>query len=88
MAAHQRRARAKMLVAAAVFVAMAVLGPRILTEAEVKTRRSPPLPRTPLPATPVPRSRSSFAGSTAMDSSPVVVDLFFDVDAMTGSCGS
>ena len=55
---RRKRARARMLVAAAVFVGMALLGPRMLTEAEVKTRKSPPLPRTSPPVTTVARRKS------------------------------
>lgn len=79
-----RKRQAKMLVAAAVFAAMALLGPRMLTEAEVNMRRSPPPPRTPPPLAPVVLPKSSFAGSTAGVRSPIVVDLFFDEGAMSG----
>ena len=40
------------------FAGMALLGPRMLTEAEVKTRKSPPLPRTSPPVTTVARPKS------------------------------
>ena len=39
---RRKRARARMLVAAAVLAGVVLLGPRMLTEAEVKTRKSPP----------------------------------------------
>lgn len=71
-----KRARARMLVAAAVFAGMALLGPRMLTEAEVKTRKSPPPPRTSPPVTTVARRKSPVASSTAAVTSSVAVDLF------------
>lgn len=85
---RRKRARARMLVAAAVFAGMALLGPRMLTEAEVKTRKSPPLPRTSPPVTTAARRKSPFASSTATVTSSVAVDLFLGppTTIATASC--
>jgi hypothetical protein len=45
-AKHRQRARARALLAAAAVKGVALLGPRMLTEAEVRTQRRQPLPRT------------------------------------------
>lgn len=83
-----RRKRARMLVVAAMFAGMALLGPRMLTEAEVKTRRSPPLPRTSPPVTTVALPKSRFANPAAVTSS-VAVALFLGppTTIATPSCG-
>jgi len=73
---RRKPARATMLLAAAVFASMALLGPRMLTEAEVKTRKRPPLPRTSPPVNPVARRRSPSVGSAAAVPSSVAIDLF------------
>jgi hypothetical protein len=43
---HRQRARARALLAAAAVTGLALLGPRMLDEAEVRTQRRRPLPRT------------------------------------------
>jgi len=43
---HRPRARTRVLLAAAALTGLALLGPRVLNEAEVRTRRRRPLPRT------------------------------------------
>jgi hypothetical protein len=43
---HRQRARARALLAAAAVTGLALLGPRLLDEAEVRTQRRRPLPRT------------------------------------------
>ena len=72
---RRKRARAKLLVAAAVFTGMALRGPRMLTEAEVKTQKSPPLPRTSPPITTVARRKGALRAHPAV-TSWVAVDLF------------
>jgi hypothetical protein len=50
-----QRARAKMLVASAAFAGLALLGPRMLNEAETTALRRPPLPQvSPSPSEPAP----------------------------------
>ena len=85
---RRKRARARMLVAAAVLAGMALLGPRMLTEAEVKTRKSPPPPRTSPPVTTVARRKSPVASSIAAVTSSVAVDLFLSppTTIATASC--
>lgn len=41
-----KRARTRGLIAAAAFTGLAILGPRMLDEAEIQTQKRPPLPRT------------------------------------------
>ena len=48
----------------------------MLTEAEVETRKSPPLPRTSPPITTIARRKGPVASSTAAVTSLVAVDLF------------
>jgi hypothetical protein len=43
---HRQRARARALLAAAAVTGIALLGPRMLNEAEIRTQRRRPLPRT------------------------------------------
>ena len=43
---HRKRARTRALIAAAALTGLALLGPRMLNEAEVRTQRRRPLPRT------------------------------------------
>lgn len=43
---HRKPARTRVLIAAAAVTGMALLGPRMLNEAEVRTQRRRPLPRT------------------------------------------
>jgi Protein of unknown function (DUF3040) len=49
---HRQRASARALLAAAAVTGMALLGPRMLNEAEIRTQRRQPLPRT-APAGPI-----------------------------------
>jgi hypothetical protein len=52
-AKHRQRASARALLAGAALTCLTLLGPRMLNEAEVRTRRRQPLPRT-APAAPIP----------------------------------
>jgi hypothetical protein len=46
---HRQRARTRVLLAAAAITGLVQLGPRMLTEAEVRTQQRVPLPRTASP---------------------------------------
>jgi hypothetical protein len=76
------------VVFATAFACLVILGPRMLTEAEVKTRKSPPLPRTSPPVTAVARGKSPVASSTAAVTSSVAVDMFLGppTTIATASC--
>lgn len=69
---RRRRAHAKMLVAAVAFAGLTLLGPRLLSETEVKIRKTPPPPRTSPPAPNVAPLPDPAATAT---SSVSVVDL-------------
>ncbi len=72
---RRKRARAKLLVAAAVFTAMALRGPRMLNEAEVKTQKSPPLPRTSPPVTTVARRKGALRAPRSHPGLPSICSL-------------
>jgi hypothetical protein len=61
---HPKRARARVLMAGAALMGLALLGPRVLDEAEVRTRRRRPLPRI-APADSTNTRRTSPASGTA-----------------------
>lgn len=71
----RKRAQARMLVAALAFAGLALLGPRMLNEVEIKIQKSPPLPRTS-PLTNVARPESAVSGPAAVaTSSTAIVNL-------------
>jgi hypothetical protein len=72
---RRKRARAKLLVAAAVFTGMALRGPRMLNEAEVKTQKSPPLPRTSPPVTTVARRKGALRAPRSHPGLPSICSL-------------
>ena len=71
---HRRRARSRVLLAAAALTGLALLGPRTLNEAEVRTQRRRPLPRT-APADTA-RRADPVSGPTAPAGPVAVVDIF------------
>jgi Protein of unknown function (DUF3040) len=76
---HRQRARARALLAAAAVTGIALLGPRMLNEAEIRTQRRRPLPRT-APADSVIAGRADPVSGPAAPAGPVpvkaaVVDL-------------
>ena len=74
-AKHRQQARARALLAAAAVTGVALLGPRMLNEAEVRTQRRRPLPRT-APADSVIAGRADPVSGTAVSTGPVeVVDI-------------
>lgn len=86
---RRTRARARVLVAAAAFAGLALLGPRMLSEAEIKTQKNPPLPRTSPPVTTAARPKGPVAGpAAAITPAVAVVDLFLGPSptAATPSC--
>ncbi len=70
---HRKPARTRVLIAAAALSGLALRGPRMLSEAEVRTQRRPPLPRTA-------RADTTVAARTDLVSGPAGpvgdVDLF------------
>ena len=72
---RRKRARAKMLVAAAVFAGMALLGPRMLNEAEIKTQKTPPLPRTSPPVTTIARRKGALRAPRSHPGLPSICSL-------------
>jgi hypothetical protein len=73
---HRQRATARALLAAAAIKGLVLLGPRMLTEAELRTKRRRPLPRT-APAESATAGRAGPVSGTAAPVGPVaVVDMF------------
>jgi hypothetical protein len=73
---HRKRARTRVLMAAAAVTGLALLGPRMLNEAEVRTQRRAPLPRT-APADSAIAGLADPVPGTAAPAGPVgVVDIF------------
>jgi hypothetical protein len=73
---HRHRARTKVLLAAAALTGLALLGPRMLDEAEVRTQRRRPLPRIVPADTATARLTDPVAGRSASASPVAVVDIF------------
>lgn len=59
---RRKRVRTRMLVAAVAFAGLALLGPRMLSEAEIKIQKSPPLPRTSPSVTNLARPKGTVSG--------------------------
>ncbi|MFL6084677.1 MAG: DUF3040 domain-containing protein [Mycobacterium sp.] len=73
---HRPRARTRALIAGAAVTGLALLGPRLLTEAEVQTQRRRPLPRT-APADSAFAERADPVSGAAAPASPVGgMDIF------------
>jgi hypothetical protein len=75
---HRQRARARALLAAAAVTGVALLGPRLLDEAEVRTQRRRPLPRT-APADSAIAGRADPVSGTAAPAGPVPVEVEVEV---------
>ena len=74
---HRRRARIRVLMAAAALTGLALLGPRMLNEAEVRTQKRPPLPRTSPPDTTIAHRIDPASGTATAATIPVgVVGIF------------
>jgi hypothetical protein len=72
-----RHRRAKMLVASSAFAALALVGPRMLSEAEVRAHKRAPLPRKPLPDNTLARQPDLIPGPATAATCPIdVVDVF------------
>lgn len=70
---HRRRARIRVLMAAAALTGLALLGPRMLNEAEVRTQKRPPLPRTSPPDTTIAHRTDPALGTATAVTVPVAV---------------
>jgi hypothetical protein len=73
-AKHRQRASARALLAAAAVTGMVLLGPRMLNEAEVRTQRRQPLPRT-APADSAITERADPVSGAAAPAGPVPVNV-------------
>ena len=62
---HRKRARTRVLMAAAALTGLALLGPRMLNEAEIRTQKRPPLPRTSPPDTTIAERADPVSGPAA-----------------------
>jgi hypothetical protein len=71
---HGQRARARALLAAAAITGLVQLGPRVLTEAEVRTQQRRPLPRTAPSDTTIARRTDPHSGPAAL-TAPIVADI-------------
>ena len=79
---RRNRARARMLVASAAFAGLALLGPRMLNEAETTAQRRPPLPQvSPSQASIASRGPTASEPATSVAAPVTVVDL--SVGALT-----
>jgi hypothetical protein len=72
---HHQRGRAKVLLAAAALTGLTLLGPRMLNETEVRTRRRAPLPHTAEADNATPRRTDPVSGPAAPAGSVAVVDI-------------
>ena len=73
---HRKRAKTTVLLAAAALTGLALLGPRMLNEAEVRTQKRPPLPRTSPPDTTIAHRTDPVSGPAAPADPGAVVDIF------------
>lgn len=86
--ALRNRARVRVLVAAVALVGLAALSPRTLSEAEVRARRTPPLPRTTPSDIHVTRRPGRVCDAISAVTVPdAVVDLFIGRSAVAQSTG-
>ncbi len=73
---HRKRARTRALLAAAAITGLVQLGPRMLTEAEVRTQQRVPLPRTASFDTIIARRADPISGLVVAMTAPIeVVDI-------------
>lgn len=73
---HRRqRARTRVLLAAAALTGLTLIGPRMLTEAEVRTQQRRPLPRTAPSATTIARRTNPVSGPAALTAPIEVADI-------------
>ena len=71
---HRQRARTRVLLAAAALTGLMLLGPRMLNEAEVRTQRRTPLPRTAPADTAIARRTDPVSGPAALTGPVEVAD--------------
>jgi hypothetical protein len=72
---HRQRARTRVLLAVAAITGLVQLGPRMLTEAEVRTQQRVPLPRTVSFDTTIARRADLVSGPVAVTAPIEVVEL-------------
>ena len=72
---HRQRARTRVLLGAAAITGMVQLGPRVLTEAEIRIQQRAPLPRIALFDTTIARRADPVSGLVAVTDLIEVVDL-------------
>ena len=72
---HRRRARTRVLLAAAALAGLALLGPRMLNEAEIRTQQRAPLPRTARPTPAIARRTDPVSGPAAPTAPIEVADI-------------
>jgi hypothetical protein len=73
---HPRRARTRVLLAAGALTGLALLGPRMLNDAEVRTQRRRPLPCTAPATNPIAGRTEPASGPDASAGPVAVVDIF------------
>ena len=73
---HRKRAKTRVLLAATALTGLALLGPRMLNEAEVRTQKRRPLPRTSPPDTTIAHRTDPVSGPAAPADPGAVVDIF------------
>ena len=79
---HRQRARTRVLLAAAALTGVALLGPRMLNEAEVRTQQRAPLPRTAPADTATARRADPVSGPAALAGPVEGVDIFLAPSTM------
>jgi hypothetical protein len=72
---HRQRARNRVLLAAAAITGLMLLGPRMLTEAEVRTQQRVPLPRAASFDTTIARRADPVSGPVAVTAPIEVVEI-------------
>jgi hypothetical protein len=72
---HRQRARTRVLLATAALTGLTLIGPRMLTEAEVRTQQRRPLPRTASFDTTIARRADPVSGLLAVTDPIEVVDI-------------
>jgi hypothetical protein len=72
---HRQRARTRVLLATAALTGLTLIGPRMLTEAEVRTQQRRPLPRTASFDTTIARRADPVSGLFAVTDPIEVVDI-------------
>ena len=72
---HRRRARTRVLLATAALTGLTLIGPRVLTEAEVRTQQRRPLPRTASFDTTIARRADPVSGPAGLTDPIEVIDI-------------